>query len=101
MNSSKRNIEGNEKTSTEYKFHLDGDIFIVVSVFINNVYTFDITEQDISIEWRVLSPRFRQCCKHFGGKREGYTNAWKYFSETIIKKWSYGQAEEQGRYQLH
>ena len=30
MNSIKRTIDGVEKTPTEYKFHLDGDIFAVV-----------------------------------------------------------------------
>ena len=29
----KRTIDGVEKTPTEYKFHLDGDIFAVVNVF--------------------------------------------------------------------
>ena len=33
MNSIKRTIDGIEKTPTEYKFHLDGDIFAVVNVF--------------------------------------------------------------------
>ena len=34
MHSIKRTIDGVEKTPTEYKFHLDGDIFAVVNVFI-------------------------------------------------------------------
>ena len=33
MNSIKRTIDGVEKTPTEYKFHLDCDIFAVVNVF--------------------------------------------------------------------
>ena len=33
MNSIKRTIEGTEKSPTEYKFNLDGDIFAVVNVF--------------------------------------------------------------------
>ena len=33
MNSIKRTIDGVEKTPTEYKFHLDGDIFAFVKVF--------------------------------------------------------------------
>ena len=33
MNSIKRTIDGVEKTPTEYKFHLDGDIFAIVNVF--------------------------------------------------------------------
>ena len=33
MNSIKRIIDGVEKTFTEYKFHLDGDIFAIVNVF--------------------------------------------------------------------
>ena len=36
MNSIKRTIDGLEKTPTEYKFHLDGDIFAVVNVFKTN-----------------------------------------------------------------
>ena len=32
MNSIKRTIDGVEKTPTEYKFHLDGDIFAVVNI---------------------------------------------------------------------
>ena len=33
MNSIKRTIDGVERTPTEYKFHLDGNIFAVVNVF--------------------------------------------------------------------
>ena len=33
INSIKRAIDGVEKTPTEYKFHLDDDIFAVVNVF--------------------------------------------------------------------
>ena len=33
MNSIKRTIEGIEKSYTEYRFHLDGDLFAVVNVF--------------------------------------------------------------------
>ena len=45
MNSIKRTIDGVEKTPTEYKFHLDGDIFAVVNVFKTyRLYTFDIIE---------------------------------------------------------
>ena len=33
MNYIKRTIDGVEKAPTEYKFHLDGDIFAVVNVF--------------------------------------------------------------------
>ena len=33
MNSIKRTIEGREKNPTEYKFHVDCDIFAVVNVF--------------------------------------------------------------------
>ena len=38
MNSIKRTIDGVEKTPTEYKFYLDGDIFAVVNVF--KIYRF-------------------------------------------------------------
>ena len=48
MNSIKRTIKGIEKSSTEYKFHLDGDIFAVVK----DLYTFDITETR-HIHWMV------------------------------------------------
>ena len=44
MNSIKRTIDGVEKTPTEYKVHLDGDIFAVVNVFKTFLYTFDIAE---------------------------------------------------------
>ena len=33
MNFIKRTIDGLEKTPTEYKFNLDGDMFAVVNVF--------------------------------------------------------------------
>ena len=44
INSIKRTIDGVEKTPTEYKFRLDGDIFAFVNVFKSYLYTFDITE---------------------------------------------------------
>ena len=53
MNSIKRTIEEIEKSATEYKFHLDGDIFAVVIVFkLIDLYTFDITETR-HIHWMV------------------------------------------------
>ena len=50
MNSIKRIIEGIEKSPTEYKFHLDCDIFAVGNIF--KAYTFDITETR-HIHWMV------------------------------------------------
>ena len=66
MNSIKRTIDGVEKTPTEYKFHLDGDIFAVVNVF--KTYRFvhirHYQRRDISIGWGMLL--LKPFCKIIG-----------------------------------
>ena len=88
MNSIKCTIERIEKSHTEYKFHLDGDILAVANVF--KTYRFvhirHYRDESYSLD-RVCcySHHFEDLVKLLGEKQEGNPSTWKYFCETMIK----------------
>ena len=93
----KRTIDGVEKTPTEYKFHLDGDIFAVVIAFktyrfVHIRYYRDETYPLDGVCY--YSNYFEDLVKLLGKIRERNPSKWKYFGETI-KKWSYHRKEGQ------
>ena len=87
LNCIHRTIDGIEKSSTEYKFHLDDDILAVVNViksyrFVHNRHYRDKTYPLDDVCY--YSSHFEDLVKLLGGKREGNPSPYKYFGETII-----------------
>ena len=88
MNSIKRTIEGIEKSPTEYKFHIHGDIFDVVNVL--KTYRFvhirHYREETYPLDGVCYySNHFEDRVKLLEKKRVVNPSTWKYFGETIKK----------------